>query len=135
MKPGPAAPPTAYRASFEGQVYLLAAHQSVAGQEAVVTLDWKYVGPNPNATIFRHVVDCAGKVLGMGDGVLLSRTVHFSDLAPGAEVRDVRRIPLEAPSADGCYALEVGLFRDDGSRVTASAPDGAVFENAVVTIR
>jgi hypothetical protein len=71
----------------------------------------------------------------MGDGFVLDRTVQFSDLAPGAEVRDVRRIPLKALSADDCYYLEVGLFREDGSRLKAVAPDGTAFENAAVIIR
>jgi hypothetical protein len=107
----------------------------VAGQEAVVTLDWKYLGPNPQATIFRHVFDCAGNVLGMADGFLLDRMVQFSDLTPGVEVRDVRRIPLKARSADGCYDLKVGLFREDGTRVNATAADGTAFADAAVQIR
>ncbi len=127
--------PDDYQASFEGQVFLRNAQYVVEGQEAVVTLDWKYLGPDPQATIFRHVLDCAGNVLGMGDGFVLDRMVQFSDLAPGAEVRDVRRVPLKALAADGCYALEVGLFRGDGSRVTAFAPNGAAFENAAVMFR
>ena len=134
-KPGTPTIPGDYRASFEGKAFLLGAQYAVGERDAVVTLDWKYLGPNPDATIFRHVFDCAGNVLGMGDGFLLDRTVQFSDLAPGTEVRDVRRIPLKTLSADGCYFLEIGLFRADGSRVKAVAPDGTVIENAVVTIR
>lgn len=134
-KAGTPAAPDTYRASFEGKAFLRDALYMVDGQEAVVTLDWKYLGPDPQATIFRHVFDCAGNVLGMGDGYLLDRTVQFSDLAPGTEVRDVRRIPLKTPSAGGCYFLEIGLFRADGSRVKAVAPDGTVIENAAVTIR
>jgi hypothetical protein len=127
--------PNDYRASFEGQLFLKNAHYAVEGQEAVVTLDWKYLGPNPQATIFRHVFDCAGNVLGMADGFLLDRMVQFSDLTPGVEVRDVRHIPLKALSADGCYYLEVGLFREDGTRVNATAADGTTFTDAAVRIR
>ena len=87
--------PVDYRASFEGQLFLKNAQYAVEGQEAVVTLDWKYLVPNPQATIFRHVFDCAGNVLGMADGFLLDRMVQFSDLAPGVEVRDVRRISAD----------------------------------------
>ncbi len=134
-KTGTPTVPSDYQASYEGQVFLLDSQYAVEGQEAVVTLDWKYLGPNPKATIFRHVFDCAGNVLGMGDGFLLDRMVQFSDLAPGAEVRDVRRIPLKTLSADGCYYLEVGLFREDGTRVQAVAPDGTAFANAAVIIR
>lgn len=135
VRQGAPAAPDDYRASFEGLVFLLDGRYGVEGREAVVTLDWKYLGPNPEATVFRHVLDCAGNVLGMGDGFVLDRTVQFSDLTPGAEIHDVRRIPLDALAADGCYAVQVGLFRADGSRVTATAPDGTAFENAAVTIR
>ena len=134
-KAGTPTAPGDFRASFEGQVFLRDAQYTVEGQEAVVTLDWKYLGPNPQATIFRHVFDCAGNVLGMADGFLLDRMVQFSDLAPGVEVRDVRRIPLKTLSADGCYYLEVGLFREDGTRVNATAADGTAFTDAAVQIR
>ncbi len=135
VRQGTPTAPGDYRASFEGQVFLRDGHFGVEEQEAVVTLDWKYLGPNPEATIFRHVFDCAGNVLGMGDGFVLDRTVQFSDLVPGAEIRDVRRIPLSTPSADGCYYVEVGLFRGDGTRLTAVTPDGDALENAAVIIR
>jgi hypothetical protein len=134
-KAGTPTAPSDFRASFDGQVFLRDAQYTVAGQEAVVTLDWKYLGPNPQATIFRHVFDCAGNVLGMADGFLLDRMVQFSDLTPGVEVRDVRRIPLKARSADGCYDLKVGLFREDGTRVNATAADGTAFADAAVQIR
>ena len=134
-KAGTPTAPNDYRASFEGQLFLKNAQYAVEGREAVVVLDWKYLGPNPQATIFRHIFDCAGNVLGMADGFLLNRMVQFSDLAPGIELRDVRRIPLEALSADGCYYLEVGLFREDGTRVNVTAADGTAFANAAVEIR
>jgi hypothetical protein len=134
-KAGLPAAPSDYQASFEDLVFLQDAQYTVEGQEALVTLDWKYLGPDPQATIFRHIFDCAGNVLGMADGFLLDRMVQFSDLAPGVEVRDVRRIPLTARSADGCYYLEVGLFREDGARVQAVAADGTVFPDAAVQIR
>ena len=134
-KAGTPTAPGDFRASFGGQLFLRNAQYAVEGQEAVVTLDWKYLGPNPQATIFRHVLDCAGNVLGMADGFLLDRMVQFSDLAPGVEVRDVRRIPLTTLSADGCYYLEVGLFREDGTRVNATAADGTAFTDAAVQIR
>jgi hypothetical protein len=135
VKNNEAARPASYLASFEDKVFLTGAQYHVADAEAVVTLEWKYLGPDPGATIFRHLFDCAGNVVGLGDGYALERMLPFTYLSPGAEARDVRHMPLDAISADGCYSLEVGLFRPDGSRVAALAPDGTAFENAVVTIR
>ena len=43
--------------------------------------------------------------------------------------------PLTTLSADGCYYLEVGLFREDGTRVNATATDGTAFTDAAVQIR
>ena len=126
--------PSAHLANFEGRVYLVRGDYRVGGAAALVTLYWKYLGPDPDSTVFRHVFDCAGNVLGLGDGPPLERMLSFAVLAPGAEVRDVRHIPLEARSADGCYVLEVGLFHPDGSRMRAFAPDGTEFENAVVPV-
>jgi hypothetical protein len=134
LKNGPAQPPANYLANFGDRVFLKEGTYHIGGNEAIITLNWKYLGPDPEAVIFRHVFDCAGNVLGLGDGHALGRMLLFTELQPGAEIRDVRRIALEASSTEGCYAVEVGLFRSDGSRVTTLAPDGTAFENAVVTL-
>ncbi len=131
---GAAAPPGGYQASFEDRVFLTAGGYRLEGRQMAVTLTWSYLGPDPGATVFRHVFDCAGNVLGLGDGHALGRLLPFGALAPGARVRDVRHIPLDSLAADGCYTVEVGLFRPDGSRVTARAPAGLEFENAVVPL-
>jgi hypothetical protein len=131
---GEASRPTNFLASFEDKVYLVGAKYQAAGQAVSLTLQWKYLGPNPDATVFRHVLDCAGDMVGSGDGYAVGRMVPFGLLQPGAQVRDVRLIPLGAAAGSGCYALEVGLFRSDGSRVTARAPDGIEFESDAVPI-
>jgi hypothetical protein len=124
----------AYLANFEQLVFLVSGQYDVEGGEMVVALNWKYLGPDPNATVFRHVFDCAGNILGLGDGYVLGRMLPFGFLAPGTEVRDVRRIQLKAFSPDGCYQVEIGLFRPDGSRVAALALDGTAYENATVPL-
>jgi hypothetical protein len=135
VKNGEAVRPAKYLANFEDKVFLTEAQYAVENGEAVVTLQWKYLGPDPDATIFRHLFDCQGNVLALGDGHALERMVPFMYLSPGAEVRDVRRFALEAAPTEDCYDLEVGLFHPDGSRVRVFAPDGSEFENAVVPIR
>jgi len=134
VKNAQAQSPPSYLAGFERKVFLTSGDYQIEGDEISLTLNWKYLGPDPDATIFRHVLDCAGNVLGLGDGHALGRMLMFPYLTPGAEIRDVRRMPLEALAVDGCYSIEIGLFRPDGSRVTALAPDGTPFANAVVTL-
>lgn len=135
VKNGEAVRPAKYLANFEDKVFLTEAQYAVENGEAVVTLQWKYRGPDPDATIFRHLLDCQASPLAIGDGYALERMLQFTYLSPGAEVRDVRHMPLDAISSDGCYSLEVGLFHPDGSRVRVFTPDGSEFENAVVPIR
>ncbi|MEW5985834.1 MAG: hypothetical protein AB1791_04290 [Chloroflexota bacterium] len=130
---GEATPPQAYLASFEDKVYLLDANYRVEDQEIVITLSWKYLGPDPQAQVFRHVQNCTGEPADSGDGPLLEGMLLIELLSPGTTVRDVRTISLEQPEA--CYYVEVGVFRDDGSRLTAIAPDGTRFGNDAVTIR
>jgi hypothetical protein len=134
LRPGSVQAPSRFLADFTNSVYLTEATLQVERQEALVTLSWKYLGPDPNATIFRHIFDCAGNVLGLGDGAALGQMLPFTYMPPGAEIRDVRRIPLAGQANDGCYYLEVGLFRPDGSRVEVMAPDGSLLANALVTI-
>jgi hypothetical protein len=134
IRSGSPVPPGRFLASFENKVYLVGATHATEGAVVTLTLAWKYLGPDPNATVFRHVLDCAGQPVGSGDGHPLDRLVPFGFLPAGADVRDVRRIVLDAPPADGCTAFEIGLFRPDGSRVPALAPDGTEFPNDAVPV-
>lgn len=135
VKTGRPEKPASYVANFEDKIYLTSAEYQVERNEAVITLEWKYLGSGPDATIFRHLFDCSGNVMGLADGHAIEQILPFAYLSPGAEVRDVRHFTLEATSPDGCYALEVGLFLSDGSRVKVFAPDGSEFVNALVPIR
>ena len=100
-----------------------------------LSLDWLYLGPDPNATIFRNVFDCAGNVLGLGSGHALGTMLSFGGLPPGTSLHDLRSIALNARSTDGCYQVEVGLFRLDGSRVPVLSLDGTRLKNDLVLIK
>lgn len=127
--------PAQFLGRFDQSVYLLDGGFTVEGPLLTVTLDWLYRGPDPAATIFRNAFDCTGDVLGLGSGHALGTMLPFGGLPPGTLVHDVRTIPLTARSTDGCYQLEIGLFRSDGSRVTVYGPDGAELENKLVLLR
>lgn len=121
--------PTQYQARFEQTLYLLDLQMTVTPPQMQVVFNWHFAAPAPGATVFVHVYDCAGNVLGQGDGAFLARMVPLDFLTPGMRLRDVRSIVLDHPSPDACYRLETGLFRPDGSRLRAFAPDGSEYPN------
>ncbi|MCZ7674463.1 MAG: hypothetical protein M5U34_48725 [Chloroflexi bacterium] len=92
-----------------------------------------YTGEDPQATIFRNVFDCRGNLVGEGSGYALERMLPFTFLTPGTRIHDVKQIPLTAHSVDGCYQVEVGLFRSDGSRLPAYGTDGERVGKSVIS--
>jgi hypothetical protein len=131
---GAAQPPEQFLGRFESSVYLLDGQFKVEGSVLNLTLDWLYLGPDPSATIFRNAFDCAGNVVGLGSGNALGTMLPLGGLPAGTSVHDLRAIPLDARSADGCYQVEVGLFRADGSRLAVFGMDGGQLQNQLVLI-
>ncbi len=134
VRPGPAIVPEEHLASFDQKVYLIGAELEVQEKTATATLNWRYLDDLPGATVFRHVTDCAGNFLGQGDGFSLGRMLPFEGLAAGTQVNDVRRIHLHQLSGDGCYALIVGLYFPDGTRVRAHDPSGQPYPDDAVRV-
>ena len=122
--PGLDIAPEEYLASFDEKVYLIGAKLDVQEETAIATLNWRCLDDLPGATVFCHVTDCTGKLLGQGDGFSVGRMLPFEGLGAGAQVNDVRHIDLNLLSGDGCYALSVGLYFPDGTRVRTRDPYG-----------
>lgn len=116
--------PDNYLARFDDVLFLTDIQTTLAGNNLQVALDWFVLGPLPNTTIFRHVSDCSGAMLGQGDGVAIGRTLPFDQLTDGVEIRDIRVIPLPIQSVEDCLQVSVGLFRPDGTRLTAVDANG-----------
>lgn len=134
VKAGDALIPTTYLANFEGKIFLQSASKQLIDRTLHLQLAWKYLGSDPDATIFRHVLDCEGNLVAQADGDLLGRAMPIALLPAGAEVRDERAIPLDKLSPSGCYRVEVGLYRPDGTRLVSSDSQQQPFENSVVVI-
>lgn len=132
VQPGLDIAPKEYLASFDGKVYLLGAKLDVQEETVIATLNWKQLDDLPGATIFRQVTDCAGNLLGQGDGFSVGRMLPFEGLAAGAQVNDVKTIHLNLLSEVGCYALSVGLYFPDGTRVMARDPHGQPLPDSAV---
>jgi hypothetical protein len=129
VQAGATGDPNPYVAGFENRLFLAAAAAQLQGEQVVATLEWRVLGDLPDVTIFRHVYACDGRLLGQGDGYALGRMLPFGAPAPGTVVHDVRYISLESMPADDCYLLGVGLYRPDGTRLVAQAPDGRPLAN------
>ena len=132
--PAPAKTPSVFLASFEKQVFLASGDYRLTGETLTVTLNWLDFSAERGLTVFRHVLDCQGNQLGQGDGYVLGRALPFGLLPPGAAVHDVRAISLKSLPADGCFLVQVGLYRPDGSRLGAFTAQGAGFDNGAVAI-
>lgn len=132
------APPADYSARFGDAVLLADSQLAVAGRTLTLTLDWAVLQPQAlpdDAVIFRNVFDCAGAYIGDGTGQALGGMLRLQLVPAGARVHDIRAIPLNALSADGCYQVEVGFFRADGSRLPAFGPDGDELPNQLALVR
>ena len=135
IKPGDTQPPTAYLANYEDKVYLTESHVNVQDNILTIALDWVYTGDDPQATIFRNAFDCTGKLIGEGSGFALARMLPFTFLTPGTQIHDVKQIPLTALSEDGCYQVEVGLFRGEDSRLPAFGSNGTELANQLYLVQ
>lgn len=134
MRQGLIGRPSEYLASFDGGVFLVSATLDAQDHNVVVTLNWRFLAEIPDTTIFRHLYDCRGDLVGQGDGFAIGRMLSSDELASGTDIRDVRTIALDAMPDDGCYMLGIGLFRPNGSRVSAYAEDGLVFREREVLL-
>jgi hypothetical protein len=123
-----------FLAGFEDTVHLLAATLNLQEHAAVATLHWQSLDRLSNATIFSHLLDCHGQLLGQKDGFALGGMLPFGQIEPGTEVDDVRVIPMETGSDDGCHRLVVGIYLPDGTRITAWDPDGHAFQDNAVSL-
>jgi hypothetical protein len=126
--------PKPYLASFEDRVYLLGATLDLQERAAIATLHWQALDRIEDVTIFSHLLDCHGHFLGQKDGFALGGMLPFDQLEPGSEVDDVRYIPTETSSDDGCYQLVVGLYLPDSTRITARGPDGQGLQDNEVSL-
>jgi len=74
----------------------------------------------PTDTIFVHVLDSSGALVGQGDGESLNGLLPPSAWRSGHEIEDVRVIIFDAPLIAGEYRLTVGMYdRTDGKRYKA----------------
>jgi len=119
-------------ASFDEKILLVSAKADTVKNEMRLTLSW-YVTKPIQGEVFRHILDCEGNVLGLGDGPALGGVYPVWLWRASDRLTDVRFIPLEKLSA--CYRIEIGLYNPgNGQRYIALDTNQKRFENDVVVV-
>ncbi|HJW82797.1 MAG TPA: hypothetical protein VJ754_00700 [Anaerolineae bacterium] len=127
-------PQFAQRISFERQIalvgYDLKLRQTSEPSQGFVdlTLHWQALAQPPHAyTVFTHVVDGEGRLVGQQDNMPLRDQLPTSCWQPGEFIADPYRIAFTS-GFSGPLSIEVGLYRldtlerlslDDGSGTSA----------------
>ncbi|MBI5348243.1 MAG: hypothetical protein HZB77_02830 [Chloroflexi bacterium] len=119
-------------ASFDEKIFLVSAKADVVKNEMRLALSWQVMKPI-QGEVFRHVLDCEGNVLGLGDGPALGGVYPTWLWRGNDRITDVRFIPLEKLSS--CYRIEIGLYNPaNGQRTIALDANQKRFENDVVVV-
>jgi hypothetical protein len=119
-------------ADFAGLISLRG-YDLVADPPGIV-LYWQAQTPmSEDFTVFVHLLDANGQVVGQMDGQPLQGNYPTSWWSPGELIIDRRAAPLKVP---GSYRLLVGWYRlSDGSRLSLAAGSGDSIDLGTFTIR
>ncbi len=106
---------------FGGVAELRQVETQAAGGTMQLTLYWVALQPaRPTDTIFIHVIDAAGALVGQGDGESLGGLLPPSAWRVGQEIVDRRPVVSEGLLPPGEYRLTVGMYdRSTGNRYPA----------------
>ncbi len=118
-------------AGFEGLIDLLDAQATIDQETAVLTMTWQSQQElPPDVTVFVHLVDANGQLIGQIDGDSLAGTYPFWLWRVGQIVEDRRALP----AGEG-VAFRVGLYnRSTGQRLEARTADGQALPDDAVLV-
>ncbi len=104
------------------------------GAQVPFTLYWRVEGTfSHDYTVFVHLMDAAGQVVGQGDGPPLSGEYPTSFWGKGEILADPHTILVRPEATPGPVRLLVGLYHlESGERVPVYRPDGQVAADYVV---
>lgn len=96
------------------------------GDMLSLELYWSSLNPvNEDYTVFIHLLDEAGNLVGQGDGPPVNGYYPTSAWSSGEVILDTHVIPIPDEVASGRYDLVAGLYRDtDGTRLLARSSEG-----------
>jgi 4-amino-4-deoxy-L-arabinose transferase-like glycosyltransferase len=89
------------------------------GESLTLDLYWSSLAPvNDDYTVFIHLLDEAGNLVGQGDGLPVNGRYPTSAWSSGERVLDRHVIPVSNQIPPGHYTLVAGLYRgSDGTRL------------------
>jgi 4-amino-4-deoxy-L-arabinose transferase-like glycosyltransferase len=89
------------------------------GESLTLDLYWSSVAPvGENYTVFIHLLDEDGNLVGQGDGLPVNGRYPTSVWSPGELILDTHVIPVSDEIPPGRYTLIAGLYRaSDGTRL------------------
>ncbi|MCX7855680.1 MAG: hypothetical protein N2556_06865 [Anaerolineae bacterium] len=121
-----------FLAEFDGRIRLLSADIRQEGQNVKVELHWQAVAPlTEDSTVFLHVLDRSGQLVGQRDGYPLMGLSRPLAWHPGDLWQDLRWLQLP----EGEYRFLVGLYTTEGGlRLPATDPTGHRFPDDAVPI-
>lgn len=129
-----AAPSDGQVAEFGDAIRLVSAGVERQGGQLAVSLAWQSKAPVlRDFTVFAHVYDSQGKLVGQNDGWPSDGNYPTSAWQPGEYVAEKRLVSLPANLAPGAYTVKVGLY--DSKTVERLAPSPDHGDRAVVVGR
>jgi hypothetical protein len=104
----------------------LASKEAQAGGAIGVTLYWQCVEEmDTSYTVFVHVLDSDGKMLGQWDSIPQRGGLPTTTWVAGEVVADVYEVPVTREARPGSYTLVVGMYDGGtGERLAATGADG-----------
>jgi len=108
--------------------------QGRAGQSVTLTLDWAArVRPTSDYTVFVHLVDAKGRLVGQADAPPDAGHYPTSVWDPGEIVEDRHTVALDPSLPPGIYQFDLGLYRPaTGQRLPILAPTGLPADDHLV---
>jgi hypothetical protein len=105
--------------------YDINTERAKSGGELGLTLYWQATAtPADHYTVFNHVVDAAGQIVGQFDGPPSGDAWLTGTWLPGEVIIDQRTIPLRPDLPDGTYNVLVGLYAADSGQRLPITQDG-----------
>jgi hypothetical protein len=104
------------------------------GESIVLDLYWSSLAPiGEDYTVFVHLLDEAGNLVGQGDGAPVSGHYPTSIWSPGEVVLDRHVVSVADQIQPGDYTLMGGLYREsDGTRLMTGSTNGKVTDAVVL---
>jgi hypothetical protein len=115
------------KGQFDEMAQLMDASAAWEAGALQIVLQWRSLSPaQPNDTIFIHILDSSGALVGQRDGDSLNGLLPLSAWRPGHIVVDRRTVVFDAPLPPGEYRVTVGVYnRVSGQRYPAFEATGA----------